>query len=296
MPGVRPTTRSTRPNLADSPASRMSQPSASSKPAVKQSACTEAIVATGIASSLCTIWTRSSNSSAPSSCVLPANTCTSTPPVKTLPSARMTSARASLSRSAASIAATRSSINWAPKRLSGGSSSTTSPTSPSRSYLTLGTQFLRERRKLLVLGRLWVCGQAQAVVRVARDHVRVCVEDRLHRDRLGRLEDVDALGAEPVAHPLRDSLRGDVHRRQVLRLDVVDVARVLLRDHKHVPPRPRVDVHEGKRLVVFVDLVRGDLARDDLAEDAIGVCHERGRLQPVDVAEVPVERDAEEHH
>jgi hypothetical protein len=131
MPGVRPTTRSTRPNLADSPASRMSQPSASSKPAVRQSECTDATDGVGIASSLWTIRTRSSNSAAPASCDLPAKICTSTPPVKTLPSARTTSARG-MSPSASSSAATRSLTSSSSNRLSGGASMTTWPMSPSR--------------------------------------------------------------------------------------------------------------------------------------------------------------------
>src|SRR5438045_4252812 len=131
----------------------------------------------------------------------------------------MTSTRG-LSLSASSIAATRSLISSSPNRLSGGSSRTTWPISPSRSYRTLGTELLRETRELLVLGGLWVGRQAQPVVRVARDDVDVRVEYGLHRHGLGRLQRVDALAVQPVAHALRDALRHLVGGGQIVGVDV----------------------------------------------------------------------------
>ncbi len=44
-------------------------------------------------------------------------------------------------------------------------------------------------------------------------------------------------------------------------------------DRKRVPARGRVDVHEGDRVLVFVDDRGGQLACDDLAEDAIRIAH-----------------------
>ena len=41
------------------------------------------------------------------------------------------------------------------------------------------------------------------------------------------------------------------------------------RDHERVAARRRVDVHEGDRALVLVDDRRGQLARDDLAEEAV---------------------------
>ena len=56
-------------------------------------------------------------------------------------------------------------------------------------------------------------------------------------------------------------------------LDAQQVGRVRARDHERVPARRRGDVHEGDRALVFVDDRRGQLAGDDLAEDAVGVAH-----------------------
>ena len=50
---------------------------------------------------------------------------------------------------------------------------------------------------------------------------------------------------------------------------------MLARDHQRVAARGGGDVHEGDRALVFVDDLRGQLAGDDLAEDAIGVAHRR---------------------
>ena len=47
------------------------------------------------------------------------------------------------------------------------------------------------------------------------------------------------------------------------------------RDHERVPARGGGDVHERDRALVFVDDRRGQLAGDDLAEDAVRVGHRR---------------------
>lgn len=44
---------------------------------------------------------------------------------------------------------------------------------------------------------------------------------------------------------------------------------VLLRNHQHMHRRRRVDVRKGQRLLVFIELLCGNLAVGDLAEDAI---------------------------
>ncbi len=79
--------------------------------------------------------------------------------------------------------------------------------------------------------------------------------------------------SKPIAHPLREPL-GRHHRvAQVICADLVEVARVVARDHQGVPSRPRVDVHERDGLLVLVDPLRGQLARHDLAEDAVFAGH-----------------------
>ena len=57
------------------------------------------------------------------------------------------------------------------------------------------------------------------------------------------------------------------------RATLEQVRRVLARDHERVPARGGSDVHEGDRALVFVDDRRRQLARDDLAEDAVWVAH-----------------------
>src|SRR5829696_5828448 len=134
---------------------------------------------------------------------------TSTPPVNTRPSARTTSARIGASRASESAASRSSSIS-APNRLSGGLSSTTAPTASPRSKRTVGpaarsgagsaTQLAGDAGELLLVGLAGVGRQLERVVVVAGDDVQMEVEDRLPGRRLRRVEDVDAVAAEAVAH------------------------------------------------------------------------------------------------
>src|SRR4051795_9907578 len=267
--GVRPTTRSTSPKRAPSAASRMSQPSDSSRPAVRHSPCTDAIVGNGNDSSLWTIATRSRNSAAAWSGVLSSNTWTSTPPVKTSPSARTTSAR-SISPSSSSSPWMRSLIIRSSNRLSGGEFSARIPTSPSRSSLTvLATQLLRDLLDLVRVALLGAHRQLQRVVLVARDHVDVEVEDRLPGGALGRVEQVDAVRLEAVAGADGQTLGRGHHLAERLVVDLVQVLVVLARNDQRVTPGPRVDVHERDRVLVLVDDRRGRVTRDDRAENAV---------------------------
>src|SRR4051794_15641015 len=229
----------------------MSQPSDSSRPAVRHSPCTEAIVGNGNDSSLWTIATRSRNSAAACSGVLSSKTCTSTPPVKTSPSARTTSAR-SISPSSSSRLWTRSLIIRSSNRFRGGAFSARIPTSPSRSSLTvLATQLLRDLLDLVRVALLRADRQLERVVLVARNHVDVEVEDRLPGRALGRVEEVDAVGIERVAHLERQPLGRGHHLAERLLVDLVQVLVVLARDDEGVPARPRVDVHEREGVLVL---------------------------------------------
>src|SRR5947209_13577222 len=225
-PGVRPTTRSTSPKRADSAAKMRSQPSDSSSPAVRQSAWTDEMHGKGISSSRCTS-TVSGLSVPDDACsgVRSSKTWTSAPPVKTLPAARSTSARTDAA-SASSKAEPMSRISSSPNRLSGGESRVTMPTSPSRSKRALSpTADLRGHgRQLLRLGALRSDRQLQRVVPVARDDVHVEVEDRLPGGRLARVEQVDAVAPQPVAHSQREPLRGQQCARKILIADLVEVA------------------------------------------------------------------------
>ena len=99
------------------------------------------------------------------------------------------------------------------------------------------------------------------------------VEHRLPRGRLAAVEHVHAVAAERVAHPQRQPLGGGHRAREVLLRRLVEVQGVVARDHERVPARPRVDVHERERVLVLLDDLGGQLARHDLAEDAVVVWH-----------------------
>ena len=60
-------------------------------------------------------------------------------------------------------------------------------------------------------------------------------------------------------------------------LDLEQFPRMPPGDHQRVAAGPRVDVHERDRVLVLVDDLRGKLARDDLAEDAV-VSHDARSL------------------
>ena len=77
--------------------------------------------------------------------------------------------------------------------------SPTTPTLPSRSKLA-ATDLTGDLLELLGIGLHRLAGEPQRVVVVARDHVHVEVEDRLPGGGLAGVEQVHAVGAEPVAH------------------------------------------------------------------------------------------------
>ena len=75
--------------------------------------------------------------------------------------------------------------------------------------------------------------------------------------------------AEPLPHGERESLGGGRACAQILVRNLVQVLGVVARDHERVAPCPRVDVHEGDGVLVLLDDLRRQLARDDLAEQAV---------------------------
>src|SRR5918999_4296256 len=266
--GVRPTTASTSPNWADSAAQIISQASESSKPAVRHRPWTLASVGNGRPSILWVISSSFRTKSTACSSVRPSKTCTSAPPVKMSPSARTSSARTP-SLSAWSSAARESSTISPPNRLSGGSSITTTPRSPLRSNLAFATQLAGRLGQLVLFDVHRAAGQPERIVVVARDHVQVEVEDRLPGRLLAGVQDVDPVAAERVPHALGQPLGGRHGAGQVLLPDLVQVARVRPRDQQRVPASPRVDVHEGDRVLVLLDDLGRPLAGRDGAEDAV---------------------------
>src|SRR5215218_5424369 len=267
--GVSPTTRSTSPKFADSAAQIRSHASESSKPAVRQSACTHAIVGIGRSSSRCVKFNSPAVNSRDWSGSRPSNTCTSAPPVNTSPSARITRARTP-AFSASPTASKTATVSSRPKRLSGGSSITTTPTFPRRSSRALrsATQLLRDGRQLLVVGLLRARRELERVVLVAGDHMDVEVEDRLPGGGPERVQQVHAVGAEPLSHARSEAPGCRGGARQVLFGHLEQVLRVGAGDHERVPACPWVDVHERERLLVLLDDLGRELTGDDLAEDA----------------------------
>src|SRR5215212_4424984 len=165
----------------------------------------------------------------------------------------------------------------ASKRFSGWLSITRTPRSPWRASRARSAtaELRRDLRQLALLRLERLAGQPQRVVLVARDHVQMQVEDGLPRRLLARVEQVDAVAAERVAHPQGQPLRGGDRVSEVLLRRLVEVPRVVARDHERMPSRPRVDVHEGDRVLVLLDHLGRQLAGHDLAEDAVVVWHGR---------------------
>src|SRR5262245_19904997 len=295
----------------------MSQPSETSRPAVRHSPWTSASVGIGRDSRRRT--TSSSGVNAPERSP-PASTArwkplTSAPPVNTSPSARQTSARASLA-STSSRQATSASVVAFPNRLSGGSCNTSDATASSRStrtgcpltgtpWFALGPEQLLpappspcaascsralpdaigERLDLVRLARPRDPRELERVVLVTRDHMQVEVVDRLPSGRAARVEDVEAGRLERGPHPLGEATRGDGGSLEVLVRDLDQVSAMDPRDDERVPGSRRVDVHERDRVVVGVDDLRRHVAGNDPAEEAVAR-HPRGRLD-----EFPGQRD-----
>ena len=102
------------------------------------------------------------------------------------------------------------------------------------------------------------------------------VEHRLPGGGAAGVQEVDAVGAQPLAEPPRQPLGGVERGGQVLGGDVEQIGAVLTRDHERMAAGRGRDVHERDRALVFVDDPGGQLARDDLAEDAVRVSHQGG--------------------
>src|SRR5450759_2072382 len=136
-------------------------------------------------------------------------------------------------------------------------------------------QFLRRGCDLLRIARRRDPGKAQRVVLVARNHVDVEVEDALPGHLPAGVHEIHPVGSQTLVGASCEPLGGDRHGLQVLRLDAQEVGRVRAWYHERMPAVGGVDVHEGDRPLVFVDDRRGNLIREDLAEEAIRVGHRR---------------------
>ena len=190
----------------------------------------------------------------------------------------------------------------APNRLSGGSSMTRTPRSPSRSSRARSAtaELLRRPRRARPPRRLGGWPAAGADRRRSAGS-RACAGGRRSARRPARSELSRFTPSQPsrVAHP---SAPGAWRRPTVCRDPPPaprEVPRVVARDHERVPARPRVDVHERHRVLVLLD----DLARAARPPRSCRRCSRppwamaAGSLQPAGALEAAVEElQIEQHH
>jgi hypothetical protein len=110
----------------------------------------------------------------------------------------------------------------------------------------------------------------EAVSRPSGDDVEMEVEDLLPTSRPVRLCQVESLRAQPLVQELSDALRHHHHGCSLSLGDVPDVDGVRSRYDERVTFGGLSTVEERDRVIVLRDDVGGCLARDDLAEDAVG--------------------------
>src|SRR5713226_4859466 len=111
------------------------------------------------------------------------------------------------------------------------------------------------------------------VVRPSRDEVQVKVRHGLEGRRSIGLEQIEPVGIQRFPY-------GSRHLR------LVERGRVGLGHHQAVAAAQRIDVHEGQRARVVVDLGGRDLAVADHAEDAVGHSY-TSTIQPRGSASLP---------
>ena len=105
----------------------------------------------------------------------------------------------------------------------------------------------------------------------ARDDVDVEVEHGLARCRAVELRDQHAVSAYCFLDRRAQLLHHGHQFGEPLWRHVEQVAGGFLGDHQRVAFGTRHDVEEGKRILVLVDLVAGELAAQHLGEDVVRV-------------------------
>src|SRR3954471_16182405 len=140
---------------------------------------------------------------------------------------------------------------------------------------SLTRELLRHCGDLVTVPRRRHPREPQGVGVVARDDVDVEVEDGLPGRSSARVQEVHAVRVEPLLRAPRELLGHPRARLEILGRDLEQVRAVLARDDEQMPLRGGGDVHEGDGALVLVHARGWDLARDDLAEQAIRVSHGR---------------------
>ena len=102
------------------------------------------------------------------------------------------------------------------------------------------------------------------------EYVHVDVVDRLAAQVVAVHDDPEAvLAALFFGQPLRREKDVSGKRLVILLAEIVERGDVLLRDHQEVHGRLGRNIVEGDDLIVFINLVCGDVSRHDLAEQTI---------------------------
>src|SRR5712691_2466083 len=124
------------------------------------------------------------------------------------------------------------------------------------------------------------------VVRPSRDEVQVEVRHGLEgRPSIG-LEQIEPVGIQRFPYGSRHLLRGHDGSLEILCLRLIEGGRVGLGHHQAVSAAQRIDVHEGERPLIIVDLGGRDLAVADHAKDAVGHSY-TSTIQPWGSASLP---------
>ena len=208
--------------------------------------------------------------------VRPWNMLTSTPPVHARPSARMSSPRGG-SAPHLSIAALSAVEDLLGRRGSAAACRSSGRRAARRARASRARGRSRRSASAAAAISSWspgagIHGSSQRVVLVARDDVDVEVEDRLPRRGAARVEQVDAVGAEALARlAARAAARPACTRRGPRRDRRAGPCACSRGIDERVAARRRVDVHEAIVRSSSSTIVAGQLARDDLAEDAVGI-------------------------
>ena len=114
-------------------------------------------------------------------------------------------------------------------------------------------------------------GPAIGLAGVAGDEVEVDVEDGLPGDFAIELEEGKAIAVEAVFEEGGHALDGGHHAGELFGGQVEEVGRVELGDDEGVAAAEGINVQEGVGVLILKDLVGGDFAADDFAEDAVAI-------------------------
>ncbi len=112
-------------------------------------------------------------------------------------------------------------------------------------------------------------GQFHTILRMARQHMQVKVEDRLPARCTVGLKECQPVGCQRLLRSPGDALRRLHDGGGFLRRQIQHGHRVAFAGHQHVAGVDLTNVHKSQRQIVFIHLGGGYLACDDLAEDAV---------------------------